>query len=237
MSLDTPGNQGYLILVACLLLSSSSSINQAYLRGLSGINISSKVGTAYRTGKPTILSYRSVTDAQPCTAADEPPPCSRGGNIIHNASLSAALINGSAVSATITVPMDANDTMLVAGRPDWRGYSPEQSHPSSPGSRGPADAPVAGSEHLVGQLCSVNQRRCLGIGFKTIYHELRNTSSGHRLTYPATFYISAGVEVGAATDNAGGGTIWHANGRVARRVTSLTAAIEQRQEGESLDTV
>lgn len=188
MSLDTAGNRGYYpICVVCLLLSSSSSSSQAHLRGLSGINTSSKVSTACRTGEPKVLSHRSI-------AGSQPPPRSPGGNIIHNASLSVALINGSAVSATITEPMDANATMLVAGRPDWRGYSPEQSHPTSPGSRGPADGPVAGSEHLVGQFCSVNQRRCLGIGFKTNYHELRQharalnakitSSSGHQ--HPAT---------------------------------------------------
>lgn len=36
--------------------------------------------------------------------------------------------------------------------------------------------------------------------------------------------ISAGIEAGATTDNAGGGAIRYANGRVARRGTSLTAA-------------
>lgn len=160
MNPDTAGNRGYYpICVVCLLLSSSSSSSQAHLRGLSGINTSSKVSTACRTSEPKVLSHRSV-------AGSQPPPRSPGGNIIHTASLSAALINGSAVSATITEPMDANATMLVAGRPDWRGYSPEQSHPTSPGSRGPADGPVAGSEHLVGQECSSEPMAMLRVWFQ-----------------------------------------------------------------------
>lgn len=64
---DMSLNRGCPILVVCLLLPSSSSSSQAYLRGLSGINVSSKVSTAYRTGESNVLSYRSVTDSQPCT--------------------------------------------------------------------------------------------------------------------------------------------------------------------------